>query len=276
MIPSSIVNFFAAYQDLLWLATVAIDLSVAIAMYRFFGKMGLYAVVVLNIMLTNLQGPKLVEIFGMQTSMGVILYAGIYFATDVISEKYGKREANRAVMIGFAVSVAVVLMMSVSLLFQPSQHPDIAEKAIYMHDAIGALFNYTPLMVFGSLFAYFVSQNLDVWIFHFIKEKTQGRHLWLRNNLSTITSQAVDTVLFNLIVMAPIFGLEIAMKLAVAKYIFKVVIAVLDTPFIYLARSWDMHHKDWHMAAGREEREHNAARASEKTAVQNETPPAVS
>jgi queuosine precursor transporter len=246
MLPQFISEFFALHQDLLWLFTVIIDLSIAIILYRTFGKAGLYAIVVLNLMLTNLQGPKVIDILGMQTSMGVILYAGIYFATDMISEKYGQREANRAVMIGFAVSVIVVVIMSISLMFQPTTSPQQAEYALSMHNAVASLFDFTPHFVFGSLAAYFISQHLDVYIFHYLKEKTAGRHLWLRNNASTMISQAVDTVIYGLIVWWPLVGLENAIQLAFAKYIFKVIIAALDTPFIYIARRWDVSQRDWH------------------------------
>jgi uncharacterized integral membrane protein (TIGR00697 family) len=211
-------------------------------MYRIFGKMGLYAVIVLNIMLSNIQGPKLTLIFGMETSLGLILYAGIYFATDLLSEKYGRKEGTKAVMIGFATSIAIVLMMSFSLLFLPLDG-EMSKKVIMAqktHESLLVLFNFTPHFVLGSLFVYLVSQNLDVWIFHYIKEKTNGRHLWLRNNVSTITSQAVDTILYAIIVWVPLVGIESAIPLAISKYIFKIIIALCDTPFIYLVRNWDV------------------------------------
>lgn len=82
----------------LWLFTVCVDLGAAILLFRLFGKQGLYASVVLSLLLANLQGPKLTQVLGLQTSVGVILYSGIYFATDLLSERYGRREANRAVL----------------------------------------------------------------------------------------------------------------------------------------------------------------------------------
>ena len=91
-------------QETLWLLVVLYDLSLAIFLYRFFGKYGLYCAVILGIVLGNLQGGKVSEftILGMQfnVSMGAILYSGIYFATDLLNEKFGKDEANRAVMLG--------------------------------------------------------------------------------------------------------------------------------------------------------------------------------
>lgn len=253
MLPDTLVSFFAANQNLLWLFTVLADLSFTLLLYRLFGKMGLYSIIVLNIMLSNLQGPKLTVIFGMQTSLGLILYAGIYFATDLMSEKYGRREANRAVLIGFATSVIVVVMMSISLMFLPTDTGPKQEFAQNVHQALLLLFDYTPLFVFGSLFVYLISQSFDVWIFHYIKEKTNNQHLWLRNNLSTLTSQALDTVLYGAIVWLPLLSrtmpmndaIALALELAMAKYVFKFFIALFDTPFIYWAREWDVDDKDW-------------------------------
>jgi len=242
-IENFITTLFAEHQNFLWLLTVALDLSLTLLLYRLFGKMGLYTIVILNIMLSNFQGPKLTVIFGMETSLGVILYSGIYFATDLLSEKYGKREGQRAVLLGFAASVVLVLMVYISLLFLPSDKPMAQE----VHKAIGTIFYFTPLFVFGSLLAYLITQSFDVWIFHYIKEKTQGRHLWLRNNVSTISSQALDTLLYAGVVWAPIVGFKVAIKLALAKYIIKVIIALIDTVFIYWARNWDMSEKDWNV-----------------------------
>ena len=246
---SAIFDFFLTLnsQDGLWLLTVAADLSITLLFYRLFGKMGLYAIVILNIMLSNLQGPKLTIIFGMETSLGVILYSGIYFATDLLGEKYGKRESERAVLLGFMTSIVTVTMIYISLLFLPSQ----TAHAQKVHDAMVTLFKFTPLFVFGSLLVYLITQSFDVWLFHYIKEKTQGKHLWLRNNVSTITSQALDTLLYAVIVWSPVVGLTKAIQLALAKYVIKVVIALIDTIFIYWARSWDLSKKDWNDTASK-------------------------
>ena len=232
MIGGTIVVFFAEYQDLLWLLTLAIDLGFALLLYRVFGKTGLYASVILSILLANLQGPKLTVVLGMQTSLGVILYSGIYFATDLLSEKYGKREANRAVMIGFAVSVIIVVMISISLLFLPSTEPNTAQFSRDVHNAFSTLFNFTPRFVFGSLLAYLISQRFDVWIFHFIKSRTGSRHLWLRNNLSTMTSQALDTVFTCLQDGRGFWYLTTAFQLALAKSFLKWFTPLSSTPLI--------------------------------------------
>ena len=226
------------HQAWLWFFTVALDLGFAVLLYRLFGRYGLYGVIVFSLLMANIQGPKLTTILGLQTSMGVILYSSIFFATDLLSEKFGRREAQRAVMLGFAVSVMVVIISRVGLLYAPSPDPDTAEHASRMHEAMSALFDYTPRFVFGSLLAYLLSQSFDVWIFHRIRKATGVKHLWLRNTGSTLLSQVIDTLIYGLVVWWGIVDFVTALQLAAAKYVFKLLIAVIDTPFIYWARSW--------------------------------------
>ena len=236
MIPQALVTFFAGNQELLWLTTLVLDLGGTLVLYRLFGKAGLQVAIATAIILANLQGPKLTVIFGMETSLGVIFYSSIFFATDVLSENYGKEEANKAVRMGFAVSVIVLLMMSFSMLYLPSQMPATAEFSANVHNAFATILNFTPRMIIGSLIAYAISQSFDVWAFHKIKAVTGDRWLWLRNNLSTMSSQVIDTAIFTLIVWAPIVGIKSALGLGFAKYILKLVIAMIDTAFIYWAK----------------------------------------
>ncbi len=236
--PTALQDFFLANQNILWLTTLCLDLGFTVVMYRLFGKQGLLAAIILSILLANLQGPKLTVILGMQTSLGVIFYSSIFFATDLLSEKYGRDEANRAVRIGFSVSLILVVMLSIALLFKPSQQPGSAEFSNDIQAAFESILNFTPRFVFGSLLAYLVSQSFDVWCFHAIKKATNGRWLWLRNNGSTMASQTVDTLLYSFVVWWGVVDLQTALQLGLVKYGFKIFIAAFDTPFIYWARGW--------------------------------------
>jgi uncharacterized integral membrane protein (TIGR00697 family) len=236
LFPQSVALYFASHQELLWLVTVFADLACTVMLYRVFGKAGLQVAIATAILLANLQGPKLTVIFGVQTSLGVIFYSSIFFATDVLSENYGKAAANKAVRMGFAVSVIVLLMLSLALLYTPSDRPGTADFSLRIHNAFATIVNFTPRFVFGSLLAYYVSQTFDVWAFHRIKDVTGEKWLWLRNNLSTMSSQALDTLIFSLVTWWGIVDLITALQLGAAKYGFKVVIALIDTVFIYWAR----------------------------------------
>ena len=236
MIPDVVAVFFTGHQEALWLTTLTIDLAGTILLYRLFGKVGLQIAIATAIILANLQGPKLTTIFGMETSLGVIFYSSIFFATDVLSENYGKAEANKAVRMGFVVSIIVLLMLSLALLYEPSTNPSTASFSARIHDAFATIVSFTPRFIFGSLLAYYVSQSFDVWAFHRIKRVTGERWLWLRNNLSTMSSQAIDTVIYSLVAWWGIVDLRTAIALGLAKYVFKLAIAVIDTPFIYWAK----------------------------------------
>ena len=216
-------------QETLWLLVVLYDLSLAIFLYRFFGKYGLYCAVILGIVLGNLQGGKVSELtlFGMQfnVSMGAILYSGIYFATDLLNEKFGKDEANRAVMLGFVANIAVMLTLVLSTKFLPS---DLTGSAAEVHDAISVLAFYSPIFIIGSLTAYLVSQRFDVWFFHYLKSLTNGKKLWLRNNLSTMASQLIDTLIYQFTwVLATDLTFTQAFAISIAKYVIKVLILSL-------------------------------------------------
>ena len=237
MFPESFQIYFSEHQNLLYLSTLVLDLGLTVLMFRFFGKEGLLACIVLSILLANLQGPKLTVIFNMQTSLGVIFYSSIFFATDLMSEKFGKKEADRAVMMGFSISVIILLMLSISLLFLPSIQSN-QTFSTDVHQAFVKILDFTPRFIIGSLFSYLISQRFDVWCFHKIKHWTNGKHLWLRNNLSTMASQTIDTTLYSLVVWWGVVDLETAIQLGLAKMAFKIGIAAFDTPFIYWARSW--------------------------------------
>ena len=228
-----------ANQELLWIFTVVYDLGLAILLYRFFGKYGLYTAVVLGIILGNLQGGKVSELtlfgYSFTASMGAILYSGIYFATDVLNEKFGREEANRAVMLGFVANVAVMITLLISIQFRPS---DITGSALEVHNAISTLAGYSPIFVIGSLTAYLISQTFDVWFFHKIRSYTGESKLWLRNNLSTITSQLLDTMIYQFTWVMAGMDIKTAFLIAITKYIFKVFIAGIDTIFIYWVRKW--------------------------------------
>ena len=239
------MEFLINNPEALWVITVFYDLLLASLLFYFFGKEGLYLAIVLGIVLSNLQGGKVsdVVIFDrtFTVSMGAIMYSGIYFATDLLSEKYGRREANRAVILGALANIAVMLTLVLSTFFLPS---DVADSADEVHSAISTLAVYSPIFVIGSITAYLISQLFDVWIFHKIKSITGTRMLWLRNNLSTLLSQALDTFIYTFVwVLAGQLDFSTAAAIALSKYIFKFAIAILDTIFIYMLR--EIKPKNW-------------------------------
>ena len=235
-------SFLTENPEFLWIFTVFYDLTISIFLFRFFGLKGLFIAVTLGIMLANLQGGKVsdLNIFGQTftVSMGAIMYSGIYFATDLISEKYGREEANRAVILGAIANIVIMFTLVLSTYYLPS---GIATSSNSVHTAISTLALYSPIFVIGSITAYLVSQTFDVWIFHKIKKLTNGKYLWVRNNLSTLSSQALDTFIYTFVwVLAGELNFLTALSIALTKYIFKFIIAIIDTFFIYMVRNWEV------------------------------------
>ncbi|MFW5871535.1 MAG: queuosine precursor transporter [bacterium] len=205
------------------------DLSIALFIFRLFGKKGLFLLIAANIIICNIQVLKTVELFGITATLGNILYGSIFFATDVIGEIYGKKEAKRAVFIGFSSLLIMTLYMQIALLFQPAPED-------FASGHLEALFGFMPRIALGSLIAYLVSQLHDVWAFQFWKEKTKGKFLWLRNNLSTLVSQMIDSLIFCLIAFLGLLPINIWFEILITTYLFKLIVAIFDTPFIYLAK----------------------------------------
>ncbi|MGB1076357.1 MAG: queuosine precursor transporter [Flavobacteriales bacterium] len=167
-----------------------------------------------------------------EQSVGLLPYPVTFLVTDLISELYGKRKANTVVLAGLVASGFTLIIIWVS------QGVHAAEWSPVNDLEFDHVFGSTVVAVAASMSAYLLAQFLDVRLFHFWKNWTNGKKLWLRNNLSTIPSQFVDTfsVLFLMCAVGEIewvlFG-----GLLLNGFIFKVLIAVVDTPLVYLG-SW--------------------------------------
>ena len=216
-------------NSLLWTGFVLANLGLTILVFRFFGKYGLYAIIVAAVITANIQVLKTVEVFGFVSTLGNILYGGIFFATDILTEVYGKKAARRGVWLGFIGMVLMTLWMQFGLKFIP-------HTSDFSQDALLTIFGLMPRIAAGSMTAYLVSQHHDIWAFLFWKRKTKGRFLWLRNNASTLVSQAIDTIIFCTIALWGLFDSSTWFQILVSTYFIKLFVAVIDTPFIYLAK----------------------------------------
>jgi uncharacterized integral membrane protein (TIGR00697 family) len=226
-------------NELIWLLFLLFDMLAVVAVYRFFGREGLMGYVVLAIITCNIEVVKLVDMFGFTVTLGNILYGSLFLTSDILAEIHGRRTANKAVLLGFAAMLLMTAFMQISLVMRPSQF-DAA------HPHLQAVFSLMPRVAFGSLCAYLLSQLFDIWAFLHIKRLTEGRALWFRNNVATFISQAIDTVLFSLLALAPlpilgtVPGFEswsTIWTVAWTAYVLKLIVAVVDTPFVYWARA---------------------------------------
>lgn len=167
--------------------------------------------------------------FPFEISVGLLPYPITFLITDIISEIYGKKKANQVVVTGIFASFFSVLIILVANNTAATPWSPV-DNALFTK-----VFGLSPVAVLASMLAYLIAQFVDIRIYHFWKQKTKGRHLWLRNNFSTFSSQFMDTLLVVLLLICfnvlpwSAFG-----KLILSGFLFKVIVAALDTPLLYL------------------------------------------
>lgn len=222
-------------NELLLVVSLILCFGGLIALFRIFGKAGVFAWTVLETIAANIEVLILVRAFGLEMTLGNTLFASSFLATDILSEVYGKKEANKGVWLGIA-STVVFLAISFTWQFYIPSENDFASPAIK------DIFAITPRIMIASLIGYFVSEFLDVQLYHRIwkaTEKKTGsktRFLWLRNNGATLISQLINTVVFNLLAFCGTYSAGTMINIIASTYMIYIFTSLLDTPFVYLAR----------------------------------------
>ena len=160
-------------------------------------------------------------------SAGILLYPLTFLFTDTISEIFGRRQATFVVWFGFIGNVILVAAIYLT---------GVIPSPVFWEDqgAYNTILGGVPRIVLGSMIGYLVSQNIDVLGFHFLKQATDGRFLWIRNNGSTMISQSIDTVLFLVIAFAGLVPAQVLWQMIWMQYVLKLAIAGIDTPFVYI------------------------------------------
>lgn len=169
-------------------------------------------------------------LYSFEISVGIIPYPVTFLVTDIISEIYGRKKANQVVTAGLVTSVFVFLIVMLAI------KADATPWSPVNNDTFSKVFGLTGISVGASMAAYLIAQYIDIRIFHFWKRLTKGKHLWLRNNGSTILSQLVDTVTVLLLLSsAGAIGWDKFGSLLINGFLFKVLVALFDTPFFYIS-----------------------------------------
>jgi len=221
-------------NELLWFAEILANFFLIILAYKLFGKWGLIMWIPVSVIVANIQVVQTVELFGFAATLGNVVYATSFLITDILSENYGKKEANKAVWIGFFSLISMTLLMNITLFYTPLAGDDFA---VNTQESTRTIFSLMPRIAFASLTAYLLSQHHDVWAFHFWKNRfPTDRQLWIRNNLSTMVSQLLDSAVFVMIAFYGVFERGILFEIFITTYLLKFIVAVADTPFVYLGK----------------------------------------
>ncbi len=224
-------------NEILLILSLLLTFSLVLISYKLFGKQGLIASMVLAIIASNIEVLILVEGFGIEQTLGNVLFASTFLVTDITSELYGKKEAKKIVHIGIYIAIAFTIFSQYWLLYTPSQND-------WAFESITTLFSMVPRITLASLLAMAICQRFDVWLYHKVWNYTEKKYndkkayLWVRNNASTLITQALNTVLFTLGAFAFVEGYDTntIKSIMLSSYIIFVITSVSDTPFVYLAR----------------------------------------
>lgn len=178
-----------------------------------------------TVIVSNIVASKVVSFGGLVIPAAIVGYPISFLMTDVIGEIWGKKEASRTVKLGLICQLLSLTLIGLSIALPVAP---FADNQAEFQSIMGQSFR----VVAASLTAYLLAQFNDVFIFHKLKEKTNGKHKWLRNNLSTMGSQLIDTAIF--ITIAFIGTVPNIWVMIASQYLVKFIYALLDTPFFYL------------------------------------------
>lgn len=211
--------------------------------YRLFGKGGLLAFSVFATLVANIEVLLLVEAFGMEMTLGNVLFGSTFLITDILSENHSRKDANRSVIISTACSILFIAISQIWLLYTPAAD-DWASGAFH------TIFSNTPRIIIASLVVYLISQLVDVWLYHKWWDWCRKRFgdnrkgLWIRNNGSTLLSQLLNTSLFTLIAFYGVHTFETLVSIFASSYAIFIVTSLIDTPIVYWCRRMHERGKD--------------------------------
>ena len=251
-IPQNIINLISNQNtEVVWFMMLILCFLSILVFLRLFGYVGLYVYSAIAIIAANIQvlkqanfnffssiNEKIIPFYEPSPiALGTILFASTFLCTDILSEYYGKEKARKNVLIGFCSFFLMTILMLVTIGIQPAED----EWVSMVQESLAILFTPMTSIFVASMIAYLISQYFDIWFFSYLKTVSSNKLLWLRNNVSTAVSSLIDNTIFSIfawIILNPNpFPLsDVIMTFILGVYLLRVFIAILDTPFIYLAR----------------------------------------
>jgi len=242
--PAGLIEALHALPpEAVWAMMLMAAYSGPLILLRLGAAAGLQVWIAVAVIAANLQVLKVVPftLFPGPVAEGTVVFASTFLATDLLAEHYGEAEACRGVWLGFSAHLAMTLLMLLALGYRPLSAEEAGEGlawALPYHAHLSAIFSPAPALFVAGLVAFLASQMLDIRLFGVLRAKTGGRHLWLRNTLSTITSALVDGTIFSVLAFRTFAAEPVPWDALLRSYILgawlqRVLLAVLDTPFMY-------------------------------------------
>ena len=207
---------------------IVLCFSTIVILEKLFKKEGLYVWIAIAGIMANILCCKQASFGGFATSLGSIMFASSFLATDILNVKYGPKVAKKAVVLGLVSILAFTISMQVGLMFIPN-------KLDFVNDSMKTLFTFSGRVSIASIFMYFVSNLADVYLFDKLMKKFPNK-LWLSNNVATIICNVGENILFGLLAFGGVFPIMTLLGMTVVGSVIEMIIAVCDTPFLYLSK----------------------------------------
>ena len=202
--------------------------SEAFTIYLILASMFIAALVASNLIFQKFFYWNPLGWFRFELSVGILAYPITFLITDIISEIYGRKKANQVVIAGIFASFFSMIIILIA------NYTSAIDNSPVNNELFSKVFGLSPIAVLASMLAYLFAQFIDIRIFHFWKRKTKGKHLWLRNNFSTFSSQFIDTLtVLTLLCSFGVLPWSMFKTLLISGFLFKIIIAILDTPVLY-------------------------------------------
>ena len=228
-------------NEVLLVLSILVIYGSELLFFKVFGKNGLYCFTSIATIAANIEVLIVIRAFGMEMTLGNVLFASTFLVTDIVSELYGKKEAKRAVNLGIATSLVFIVLSQWWLLYTPA-------SSDFAMPAMKTIFSNTPRLMIVSMVVYAIVQQFDVWAYHKWWEFTEKRFgskekfLWLRNNGSTLISQFLNNLLFTFGAFLGVHDMKTIISIVISSYGIFIVTSLADTPFVYMARK--IYHKE--------------------------------
>lgn len=204
------------------------QLSEAFTIYLILASMFIASLVASNLIFQKFFSWNPFGWFNFELSVGILPYPITFLITDIVSEIYGRKKANQLVIAGIFASFFSMLIIFTA------NYTSAIDSSPVNNELFSKVFGLSPIAVLASMLAYLFAQFIDIKIYHYWKRKTNGKHLWLRNNFSTFSSQFIDTLtVITLLCSFQVLPWSLFNKLLISGFLFKILIALLDTPILY-------------------------------------------
>ena len=221
-------------NEVMLFVEIAAVFTMLLAAQRMFGKAGVMAWIPLATVTANILTVKNACIFGLNTAIGTVMFGSTFLATDILTECYGVKYARRGVLLGFCGAVMFIVSSQIALLYVPS-------PIDYASESMSKLFNLNLRVSLSSIVMYLAANMADVFMYERLRVKTDGRKLWLRNNVSTILCNSAENFGFVLIGFYGLYDFRQCVSIACSISIIEAIVGICDTPFLYVAvrkRNW--------------------------------------